>query len=188
MAQTILSYAISVYEQKSCVFISILDSLFCECWQLVHIWNVLDLQASVGLVISLLLLADLSLTLLTLLQFYSIGMEAVLVIVLVLPLALIVPSAAGLNALFSHGSRRSAGLARVYALWNVTSIVNMVSSLFSWSSWEICSVSWSQPCFPRSRCTRINLNLLMQYTQPIFRFHPHKPTALNKELLRLQYD
>ena len=95
---------------------------------------VLDLQASVGLVISLLLLADLSLTLLTLLQFYSIGMEAVLVIVLVLPLALIIPSAAGLNALFSHGSRRSAGLARVYALWNVTSIVNMVSSLFIWSS------------------------------------------------------
>jgi hypothetical protein len=70
----------------------------------------------------------------------------------------------------------------VYALWNVTSIVNMVSSLFIWSSWEICSVSWSQPCFPRSRFTRIYLNLLMQYTQPILRSHSHKPPVLNKEL------
>lgn len=177
------SHAILVYGQKFvCIYINP-RSLF--CWN-ADLWftnrMVLDLQASVGLVISLLLLADLSLTLLTLLQFYSIGMEAVLVIVLVLPLALIIPSAAGLNALFSHGSRRSAGLARVYALWNVTSIVNMVSSLFIWSSWEICSVSWYQPCFPRSRFTRIHLNLLMQFTQPILSFHSHKPTALNKEL------
>jgi hypothetical protein len=84
-------------------------------------------QASVGLAISLLILADLSLTLLMLLQFYSVGVEAVLLIVLFLPLASVLPSAAGLNALFSHGSRRSAGLTRVYALWNVTSLVNVVS-------------------------------------------------------------
>ncbi|KAG0603647.1 hypothetical protein M758_10G110100 [Ceratodon purpureus] len=86
-------------------------------------------QASVGLAISLLILADLSLTLLMLLQFYSVGIEAVLLIVLFLPLASVLPSAAGLNALFSHGSRRSAGLARVYALWNVTSLVNVLVAL-----------------------------------------------------------
>jgi hypothetical protein len=88
-------------------------------------------QASVGLVISLLILVDLSLTLLMLLQFYSVGIEAVLLIVLFLPLSSVLPSAAGLNALFSHGSKRSAGLARIYALWNVTSLVNVVSISFS---------------------------------------------------------
>jgi hypothetical protein len=84
------------------------------------------LQASVGLVISLLLLVDLSLTLLTLLQYYSISTGAILIVVIVLPLISLLPSAAGLNALFSHGPRRSASLARVYALWNTTAIVNMV--------------------------------------------------------------
>lgn len=129
----------------------------------------LNLQASVGLVISLLLLADLSLTLLTLLQFYSIGMEAVLVIVLVLPLALIIPSAAGLNALFSHGSRRSAGLARVYALWNVTSIVNTVSSSFISSSWEICFCKLVSALVFSD--IHKNLSQLADATYP--RFHPH---------------
>jgi hypothetical protein len=86
-------------------------------------------QASVGLAISLLILVDLSLTLLMLLQFYSVGIEAVLLIVFVLPLASVLPSAAGLNTLFSHGSRKSAGLARVYALWNVTSLVNVMVAL-----------------------------------------------------------
>lgn len=89
-------------------------------------WFVL-LQASVGLVISLLLLVDLSLTLLMLLQFYSISLAAMLGILLVLPFASVIPSAAGLNALFSHGPRRSAALARIYALWNITSFVNLVS-------------------------------------------------------------
>jgi hypothetical protein len=83
-------------------------------------------QASVGLVISLLLLVDLSLTLLTLLQYYSISTGAILIVVIVLPLISLLPSAAGLNALFSHGPRRSASLARVYALWNTTAIVNML--------------------------------------------------------------
>jgi len=85
------------------------------------------LQASVGLVISLLLLVDLSLTLLMLLQFYSISLAAMLGILMVLPFASVIPSAAGLNALFSHGPRRSAALARIYALWNITSFVNLVS-------------------------------------------------------------
>ncbi|KAL2610427.1 hypothetical protein R1flu_029000 [Riccia fluitans] len=86
-------------------------------------------QATVGLVISLLLLADLSLTLLTLLQFFSISLEAFLLVLLVLPLAPLLPSAAGLNALFSHGPRRAAGLARVYALWNITSFANVFVAL-----------------------------------------------------------
>ncbi|KAL3690273.1 hypothetical protein R1sor_016582 [Riccia sorocarpa] len=86
-------------------------------------------QATVGLVISLLLLADLSLTLLTLLQFFSISLEAFLLVLLILPLAPLLPSAAGLNALFSHGPRRAAGLARVYALWNITSFVNVFVAL-----------------------------------------------------------
>lgn len=80
-----------------------------------------------GLVISLLLLVDLSLTLLMLLQFYSVSLGAMLGILLVLPFASVIPSAAGLNALFSHGPRRSAALARIYALWNITSFVNLVS-------------------------------------------------------------
>ncbi|CAK9138402.1 unnamed protein product [Ilex paraguariensis] len=54
-------------------------------------------QDLVGLVISMLLLGDFSLVLLTLLQF--------------------------------HGPRRSAGLARVYALWNIASMINVVSSM-----------------------------------------------------------
>ncbi|XP_024388875.1 uncharacterized protein [Physcomitrium patens] len=85
-------------------------------------------HASVGLVISLLLLVDLSLTLLMLLQFYSISLGAMLGILLVLPFASVLPSAAGLNALFSHGPRKSAALARIYALWNITSFVNLLTA------------------------------------------------------------
>ncbi|KAG0575849.1 hypothetical protein KC19_5G035100 [Ceratodon purpureus] len=86
-------------------------------------------QEAVGLIVSLFLLVDLTLTLLVLLQFYSVGIEAVLIIILVLPLASILPCAAGLNALFSSEARKSTGLARVYALWNVTSIVNTLVAL-----------------------------------------------------------
>lgn len=39
---------------------------------------------------------------------------------------ILLPFPAGINALFSHGPRRSAGLARVYALWNLTSLINVV--------------------------------------------------------------
>ncbi|KAH9327996.1 hypothetical protein KI387_000104, partial [Taxus chinensis] len=82
-------------------------------------------QDLVGLIISILLLGDFSLVLLTLLQFYSISLPAFLVVLFVLPLALLSPFPAGINALFSHGPRRSGGLARVYALWNITSLSNV---------------------------------------------------------------
>ncbi|AQK90693.1 hypothetical protein ZEAMMB73_Zm00001d008789 [Zea mays] len=83
-------------------------------------------QDLVGLVISILLLADFSLVLLTFLQLYSYSMVDVLLVLFILPLGILSPFPAGINALFSHGPRRSAGLARVYALWNITSLVNVV--------------------------------------------------------------
>ncbi|WVZ96825.1 hypothetical protein U9M48_042413 [Paspalum notatum var. saurae] len=82
-------------------------------------------QDLVGLVISILLLADFSLVLLTFLQLYSYSMVDVLLVLFILPLGILAPFPAGINALFSHGPRRSAGLARVYALWNITSLVNV---------------------------------------------------------------
>ncbi|KAF8033938.1 hypothetical protein BT93_C0275 [Corymbia citriodora subsp. variegata] len=82
-------------------------------------------QDLVGLVISMLLLGDFSLVLLTLLQLYSISLADVFLVLFILPLGILLPFPAGINALFSHGPRRSAGLARVYALWNVTSLVNV---------------------------------------------------------------
>jgi len=87
----------------------------------------------VGLVISMILLGDFSLVLLTLLQLYSISLVDVLLALSILPLGLLLPFPAGINALFSHGPRRSAGLARVYALWNIMSLVNVVSSFCSCS-------------------------------------------------------
>lgn len=87
------------------------------------------MQDLVGLVISMLLLGDFSLVLLTLLQFYSISLLDFLLVLFILPLAILYPFPAGISALFSHGPRRSAGLARVYALWNMTSLINVVSPL-----------------------------------------------------------
>lgn len=83
-------------------------------------------QDLVGLVLSIILLGDFSLVLLTLLQMYSISLLDFLLVLFVLPLGLIFPFPAGISALFSHGPRRSAGLARVYALWNITSLINVV--------------------------------------------------------------
>ncbi|XP_056163736.1 uncharacterized protein LOC115684582 isoform X2 [Syzygium oleosum] len=83
-------------------------------------------QDLVGLVVSMLLLGDFSLVLLTLLQLYSISLMDFLLALSILPLALLYPFPAGISALFSHGPRRSAGLARVYALWNITSLINVV--------------------------------------------------------------
>lgn len=83
-------------------------------------------QDLVGLVISILLLGDFSLVLLTLLQLYSVSMVDVFLVLFILPLGILLPFPAGINALFSHGPRRSAGLARLYALWNITSLVNVV--------------------------------------------------------------
>ncbi|KAM0070543.1 hypothetical protein Hdeb2414_s0001g00014361 [Helianthus debilis subsp. tardiflorus] len=83
-------------------------------------------QDLVGLVISILLLGDFSLVLLTLLQLYSISFVDVLLVVFILPFGILLPFPAGINALFSQGPSRSAGLARIYALWNITSFVNVV--------------------------------------------------------------
>ncbi|KAG6723483.1 hypothetical protein I3842_03G210200 [Carya illinoinensis] len=83
-------------------------------------------QDLVGLFISVLLLGDFSLVLLTLLQMYSISLLDFLLVLFVLPLGVLFPFPAGISALFSHGPRRSAGLARVYALWNITSLINVV--------------------------------------------------------------
>ncbi|KAK6935053.1 hypothetical protein RJ641_035208 [Dillenia turbinata] len=74
--------------------------------------------------ISIMLLADLSVTLLTLVQFYWLSLGAFLAVLLALPLSLLSPFPAGLNALFSKGRRR-ASLSRVYALWNTTSFFNI---------------------------------------------------------------
>jgi hypothetical protein len=92
------------------------------------------LQDLVGLVISMLLLGDFSLVLLTLLQLYSISLVDVFLVLFILPFGILLPFPVGINALFSHGPRRSAGLARLYALWNLTSFINVVSFLsnFSW--------------------------------------------------------
>ncbi|KAB2024707.1 hypothetical protein ES319_D06G104400v1 [Gossypium barbadense] len=82
-------------------------------------------QDLVGLVISMLLLGDFSLVLLTFLQLYSISLVDVFLVLFILPLGILLPFPAGINALFSHGPRRSAGLARFYALWNLTSLINV---------------------------------------------------------------
>ncbi|EOY30581.1 Uncharacterized protein TCM_037740 isoform 2 [Theobroma cacao] len=85
-------------------------------------------QDLVGLLISILLLGDFSLGLLTLLQLYSISLLDFFLVLFFLPLAILFPFPAGISALFSHGPRRSAGLARVYALWNITSLINVVTA------------------------------------------------------------
>ncbi|KAI5062055.1 hypothetical protein GOP47_0022594 [Adiantum capillus-veneris] len=86
-------------------------------------------QDVVGLIISILLLGDFSLTLLTLLQFYSISIAAFLIVLLILPLASFIPFFTGIFALFSHGPQSSADHTRIYALWNVTSIANTTIAL-----------------------------------------------------------
>ncbi|GFS43868.1 hypothetical protein Acr_00g0087450 [Actinidia rufa] len=83
-------------------------------------------QDLVGLVISILLLGDFSLVLLTLLQLYSISLLDLLLFLFILPLGILFPFPAGINALFSHGPRRPAGLARFYALWNIMSLINVI--------------------------------------------------------------
>ncbi|GFP82873.1 hypothetical protein PHJA_000430400 [Phtheirospermum japonicum] len=92
---------------------------------LIHNTKPVGHQDLVGLVISILLLGDFSLVLLTLLQLYSFSLADVFLVLFIIPLGVLLPFPAGINALFSHGPRRSAGLARVYALWNITSFVNV---------------------------------------------------------------
>ncbi|KAI5594481.1 hypothetical protein BDE02_03G076100 [Populus trichocarpa] len=91
---------------------------------LLHNTRPVGRQDTLQLFITIMLLADLSVTLLTLLQFYWISLGAFLAVVLVLPLSLLSPFPAGLNALFSREPRR-ASLARVYTLWNATSLSNI---------------------------------------------------------------
>ncbi|KAJ6706037.1 EPHRIN TYPE-B RECEPTOR [Salix purpurea] len=91
---------------------------------LLHNTRPVGRQDTLQLFITIMLLADLSVTLLTLLQFYWISLGAFLAVLLVLPLSLLSPFPAGLNALFSREPRR-ASLARVYTLWNATSLSNI---------------------------------------------------------------
>ncbi|PIN13491.1 hypothetical protein CDL12_13887 [Handroanthus impetiginosus] len=82
-------------------------------------------QDTIQLLITIMLLADLFVTLLMLFLLYWISLGAFLAVLLILPLSLLSPFPAGLNALFTNGPRR-ASLARVYALWNASSISNIV--------------------------------------------------------------
>ncbi|GAV89383.1 hypothetical protein CFOL_v3_32800, partial [Cephalotus follicularis] len=81
-------------------------------------------QDTLQLLITVMLMADLSITLLTFIQFYWISIGVFLAVLLVLPLSLLSPFPAGLNALFSKEPRK-ASLARIYALWNATSLSNI---------------------------------------------------------------
>ncbi|KAF7819735.1 putative transmembrane protein [Senna tora] len=83
-------------------------------------------QDLVGLFISILLLGDLSLMFLTILQMYSLSLLNFFLVLFVLPFGVLFPFPSGICALFSQGPRRSAGLARLYALWNFSSLVNVV--------------------------------------------------------------
>lgn len=83
-------------------------------------------QDALQFLITIMLLSDLCITLLTLLEYYWISLGVFLAVLLILPLSLLSPFPAGLNALFSREPRR-ATLSRVYALWNATSLSNIVS-------------------------------------------------------------
>ncbi|KAK4557648.1 hypothetical protein RGQ29_007416 [Quercus rubra] len=91
---------------------------------LLHNTRPVGRQDSLQLLITVMLLSDLSVTLLMLLQFYWISLGAFLAVLLILPLSLLCPFPAGLNALFSKEPRR-VSLARIYALWNATSLSNI---------------------------------------------------------------
>ncbi|KAJ0491311.1 hypothetical protein HanIR_Chr12g0562491 [Helianthus annuus] len=83
-------------------------------------------QDLVGLVISILLLGDFIIVLLMLLQLYSNSVLDLYLVLFIPPLGILLPFPAGISALFSHTPKRSSGLARFYALWNITSLVNVV--------------------------------------------------------------
>ncbi|XP_057487508.1 uncharacterized protein LOC130773578 [Actinidia eriantha] len=105
---------------------------------LLHNTRPVGREDTLQLLISVMLLADLSVTLLTLLQFYWISLGAFLAVLLILPLSMLSPFPAGLNALFSKGLRR-ASLSRVYALWNATSLSNIVVAF----AYGICHYGFS---------------------------------------------
>ncbi|KAG8067383.1 hypothetical protein GUJ93_ZPchr0005g14410 [Zizania palustris] len=116
----------SVLDSDSLKMLKGKGDLFYPLSLILHNTKPVGHQDLVGLVISILLLADFSLVLLTFLQLYSYSMIDLLLVLFILPLGILAPFPAGINALFSHGPRRSAGLARVYAMWNITSLVNVV--------------------------------------------------------------
>ncbi|KAL6653051.1 hypothetical protein ACP70R_011976 [Stipagrostis hirtigluma subsp. patula] len=97
------------------------------------------------LLICILLLGDFSITLLMLVQYYWISVGGFLAVLLIPPLALLSPFLAGLNALFSRGPKRSS-VTRIFALWNTTSVVNIVVAIvygalyFGLSSLAVSSV------------------------------------------------
>ncbi|KAK1262274.1 hypothetical protein QJS04_geneDACA008723 [Acorus gramineus] len=92
---------------------------------LLHNTRPIGFQETVQLFICIMLLGDFTTTFLTFLQYYWISVGDFLAVLLILPLASLCLFPAGLNALFSREPRRST-LARVYALWNATSISNIV--------------------------------------------------------------
>ncbi|KAK0587259.1 hypothetical protein LWI29_020097 [Acer saccharum] len=87
-------------------------------------------QGTLQLLITVMLLSDLFITLLLLIEFYWISLGAFLAVLLILPLSLLSPFPAGLNALFSKEPRR-ASLTRIYALWNAISLSNIVVAFIS---------------------------------------------------------
>ncbi|KAK1367713.1 MraZ [Heracleum sosnowskyi] len=95
---------------------------------LLHNTRPVGRQDTLQLLISIIFLADIFATALLLLQSFWISLGMVLAILLVLPLSLLSPFPAGLNAYFSRGPRR-ASLTRVYALWNVTSLSNIIVAI-----------------------------------------------------------
>ncbi|KAJ4959336.1 hypothetical protein NE237_026447 [Protea cynaroides] len=112
------TYSLQTFEEKK--------DFFYPFSFIVHNTKPIGHQDLVGLVISILLLGDISLVLLMLLQLYSISLADFFLVLFVLPLGILCPFPAGINALFSHGPRRSAGLSRLYALWNITCLINIV--------------------------------------------------------------
>lgn len=96
---------------------------------ILHNTRPIGCQDTLQLFISIMLLADISVTLLALTQYYWMSLGAFLAVLLIFPLSLLSPFPAGFNALFSKGFRR-ASLARVYALWNVTSLSNIAVGYF----------------------------------------------------------
>lgn len=86
-------------------------------------------QDLIGLALSTLILGDFSLVVLTLIQLYSTSLLDFFLVLSILPLGILLPFPAGINALFSRGPRKSAGLARMHALWNITSLINVTTAL-----------------------------------------------------------
>ncbi|GAB2219700.1 hypothetical protein Droror1_Dr00007337 [Drosera rotundifolia] len=86
-------------------------------------------QDLVGLGLCTLLLGDFSLVLLTLTQLYTSSIVDFLLVLFILPLGIILPFPAGINALFCQNAKKSVRLARIHAIWNIISLANVVTAL-----------------------------------------------------------